>query len=70
MSLQSLTDFNAQRSELHQRLNLNEPVKNGIACPGCGEELWDSYPNIVLTSNPPQKNTHCSSCEYVGFRIS
>ena len=38
-------------------VNFNEPQLNGIACPKCGSELFDSHPNAILTSNPPQKNT-------------
>lgn len=46
------------------------PQLNGIACPKCGCELYDTNPNITLTSNPPQKNTHCSNekCDYKGYR--
>jgi len=36
-------------------VNFNEPQLNGIACPKCGSELFDSHPNAILTSNPPQK---------------
>ena len=45
------------------------PQPNGIACPKCGEELYDSCPNATLTSNPPQKNIHCEKCGYRGYRV-
>lgn len=48
----------------------NKPHPNGITCPNCGEELMDSIPMIILTSNPPQKKVCCSSCDYVGYRIT
>ena len=48
----------------------NAPALNGIACPNCGQELYDSSPNIKLTSNPPQKHIHCESCDYKGYRIA
>jgi hypothetical protein len=38
----------------------NNPQPNGIKCPKCGEELMDTYPNMILTSDPPQKNVHSS----------
>lgn len=41
---------------------------NNIACPTCGKELFDSSPNIVLTSNPPQYNVHCRECGFKGYR--
>ena len=49
-------------------MNSPTPVPNGIECPQCKSELYDSNPNIVLTSLPPQKNVHCS-CGYSGFRF-
>ncbi len=47
----------------------NEPKLNGIACPKCGSELYDTNPMVVLTSYPPQKNIHCVECDYVGFSL-
>ena len=47
----------------------NEPTLNGIACPKCGYELYDSSPMTTLTSMPAQKNVHCSKCDHVGYRI-
>ena len=43
------------------------PVKNGIECPECGDELYDTNPSVVLTSNPPQYSIHCD-CGYRGYR--
>lgn len=50
----------------------NEPVKNGIACPKCGDELYDTCPNITLTSHPAQKNIGClkNGCGYNGYRVA
>jgi len=44
--------------------------KNGIACPDCGEELYDSDPMLTLTSFPAKKNIHCDNCHYLGYRIA
>ena len=44
------------------------PLLNGIACPRCGEELYDIDPLTVLTSAPPQKAVGCSACGFRGFR--
>lgn len=48
-----------------------EPRLNGVACPKCGSELFDSQPNVILTSFPAQKSTKCSSekCDYTGYRF-
>lgn len=68
--LKTLTEHNSQRHKFHASWQSIEPIPNGIACPGCGKELVDITPNITLTSNPPQKNTKCLNCGYVGYRIA
>jgi len=55
-------DFNVMQE-------LMKPHANGIACPICGKELWDSNPMITLASYPPQKNVQCPECGYVGYRM-
>lgn len=47
----------------------NTPRKNGVACPNCGEELYDTNPMITLTSYPAQKTVHCDKCGYKGYRV-
>lgn len=41
---------------------------NGIACPDCGEELYDSSPGVMLLTSPPKLNIYCQSCGYRGYR--
>jgi DNA-directed RNA polymerase subunit RPC12/RpoP len=36
----------------------------GIQCPACGDELVESDPGVILTSNPPRKTVHCQTCKY------
>jgi ribosomal protein S27AE len=66
--LKNLDEHNAEAMSLFFVLNGNSPILNGIACPKCGEELYDSKPMVTLTSFPPKKNVHCSKCDYVGYR--
>jgi len=68
--LKNLDEYNTEQNKWHWKLNSNEPILNGIACPKCGEELYDSNPMMTLTSMPPKKNVHCSKCDYVGYRIA
>lgn len=68
--MKTLNEFNDERFEAWQWANDDSPRPNGIACPECGEELFDSQPNVVLTSNPPQKNVHCEKCGYKGYRFT
>ena len=34
-----------------------------IKCPECDEEMVYSD-NMLLTTNPPQRNIHCPKCKY------
>jgi len=63
----TLNDWNKERNSDYISLS-QYPRKNGIACPGCGKELSDSD-CMVLASLPPQRNVHCESCGYSGYRI-
>lgn len=61
--LVSLDEHNAQTAEAYRISGQARP--NGIACPSCGKELYDSSPSITLTTAPPMKHVHCS-CGYKG----
>jgi DNA-directed RNA polymerase subunit RPC12/RpoP len=68
--LKSLDEHNSIAWSNQSSMFDNSPKPNGIACPNCGEELMDSHPMITLTSHPAQKNIHCPSCDYRGYRIA
>jgi len=63
--MQSLEEHNNE--VLNNMYKLGDPHKNNIACPECGEELWDTNPSLCLTSYPPQYAVHCD-CGYTGYR--
>lgn len=65
--LKSLDDHNNERLETAITFTSSYPRFNGIACPACGNELYDTDMS-VLASIPPQKNTHCGRCNYRGYR--
>lgn len=67
----SLETFNETRAEQHAYLRamIDKKFLNGIGCPKCGMELYDSNPGIQLTSWPPKRNVACSECDYTGYRI-
>jgi DNA-directed RNA polymerase subunit RPC12/RpoP len=46
-----------------------KPQLNGVPCPKCGTEMMDTHPNIILTSDPAQKNVHCPKCGHKGYRF-
>lgn len=62
--MNTIDQYNRERWEHYHLINDAHP--NGIACPECGKELWDSAPNFSLTSNPPQKHVHCPNCGWIG----
>jgi len=66
IDMKTLTEWNTERHEAYLQA-ITYPQKNGVACPKCGAELFDSNA-IVLMSNPPQKDVHCE-CGYVGYRV-
>lgn len=67
--LKTLAEHNSHASTTQWAMMNNSPVLNGIACPVCGKEMYDSQPNVILTSMPVKKNVHCE-CGYVGYRIA
>jgi hypothetical protein len=67
--MQKLEEWNKERAEQHIKTNDNKPRLNGIECPNCGCELFDSSPMVILASNPPQKNIACNACGYTGYRV-
>jgi len=70
--LTPLREFNDARSAQafrgSWRIGEKQLCVNGLACPECGEELYDVNPDMVLTSMPPQLNVACTNCVWKGFR--
>lgn len=69
--MKTLDKFNTDRFKHYDSMaKLNQPHPNGIKCPECGKELWDSRPMITLTTSPPRKDIHCPKCGYKGYRLA
>ncbi len=69
--MKTLKDHNDERLRHYEELrHINDVRPNGIECPECKAELWDSEPAMTLTSNPPKKTIHCPACGYRGYRIA
>lgn len=60
----SLEEWEESRKNLWQ--NITE-AKNGIACPECGEELYDDC-TLIITTNPARIHIFCKDCEWTGTR--
>lgn len=67
-ALKSLDEHNKQALGIWGPTKLECKVKNGIACPNCGAELFDSNIFVKLSTYPPQYRTHCENCDYQGTR--
>lgn len=68
--MKTLDEHDAERSAYHGFAFQNTQVRNNIACPKCGEELYDSNPSMTLTSFPPRKSIHCGACDFKDTRIA
>jgi hypothetical protein len=68
-NLKTLDEHNTQQRQYQMSMMDDTPRLNGIACPNCEEEMYDTNPNIILTSFPAQKNIHCENCKYTGCRV-
>jgi DNA-directed RNA polymerase subunit RPC12/RpoP len=67
--LKSLRHSNAARHQSHEDA-WNAPRRNGFKCPECGDELWDSEPDITHETIPPHKKVKCKECGYTGTRVA
>lgn len=68
--MKTLREHNEERARYYQKMEeASRPHPNGIACPMCEEELWDSSPRLTLTSKPPRKKVHCPNCGYTGSAL-
>ena len=69
--MKTLSEHNRERAEQYEAATqMGGPILNGIACPKCNQELFDSYPMLTLTSNPPRKDINCIGCGFRGYRIA
>jgi DNA-directed RNA polymerase subunit RPC12/RpoP len=66
-ALISLDEFNELRLE-DLKLAQVFQRRNGIACPTCGNEMYDSGSYMQLT-DPPMQHIHCLRCGYRGARV-
>lgn len=67
-ALKPLLDHNKEALGVWGPASLECKVKNGIACPECGAELFDTNQFRQLASWPPQYRIHCENCDYMGTR--
>lgn len=67
--LKTLNDHEKENAEIHNILNSIYGAKpNGIECPLCSSELFDTEPGVIYFTNPPKTKVGCSSCHYSGTR--
>ena len=62
--LKTLVEHNEERMKVYQ----DAAVPNGIECPRCKSEMFDTDGRNV-GSGPPQTRIHCKKCGYQGTRV-
>lgn len=67
--MKTLEEHNTSKRRRYFSTDISQ-LKNDIACPDCGEELYDTNPNEITASIPPQKRIHCEECDYTGLRVA
>ena len=35
----------------------------------CGADLYDTYPGMIISGNPPETPINCTECGFTGYRI-
>lgn len=63
--LKSLEEHNKEFTEIY----ISRSIPNGIACPKCNNELYDTE-DLVTLSFPPKRSIMCTKCNYTGYRIA
>lgn len=64
--LRNLDEHNKSALDTNRLMTAGHP--NGIACPKCGAEMWDTNPSVMLTSWPPRYSIHCPECGHTTIR--
>ena len=67
--MKSLAEHEAEFESAYDPNVSNEPTLNGISCPRCGQEMWDTRPRFTVSTKIPKKAIHCT-CGYRGYRTA
>jgi DNA-directed RNA polymerase subunit M/transcription elongation factor TFIIS len=63
-SLKSLEQHNNEAYNTFAAVN---NLNSGFSCPKCGEELYYSNPNVMLTTYPPKRGVQCNKCNHTDY---
>ena len=63
--LKNLKEFNRERLDAYYDGLVSTDKPNGIACPRCGLELYDTH---MVYENPPKIEIWCAGCDFNGRR--
>ena len=63
-TLKSLEEHNNKAYNTFAAVN---NLNSGFACPKCGEELYYSNPNFMLTTYPPKRSVQCNKCNHTDY---
>ena len=68
--MKTLEEFNRIRAQIYDTTVKKVDFENGIECPQCKKELFDSCDGPLFLSDPPQRAIYCKQCGYTGYRIA
>ena len=63
-TLKSLEEHNNKAYNTFAAVN---NLNSNFACPKCGEELYYSNPNFMLTTYPPKRGVQCNKCNHTDY---
>lgn len=67
IELPSLYDYNYRKEVDHAEQRKN--IRSGVACPKCGEELYELQAGMVYATCPPRKPVRCLKCNFEGTMV-
>lgn len=67
IELPSLYDYNYRKEVDHAEQRKN--IRSGVACPKCGEELYELQAGMVYMTCPPRKPVKCTRCGFEGTKV-
>jgi rRNA maturation protein Nop10 len=64
---QTLKSLEEHNNKAYNNFAAVNNLNSGFACPKCGEELYYSNPNFMLTTYPPKRGVQCNKCNHTDY---
>ena len=67
IELPDLYEYNRRKEIDHAEQRKN--IRSGVACPKCGEELYELQAGMIYMTCPPRKPVKCTRCGFEGTKV-